>query len=534
MDNSLLQPTTEARDPDDLVKEASERESQAADAVPKATLDKSPDDAESDVLADGQDPDGWPDVDLGLLEPTDAPAPIFPIETLPLQLRGLVMGFAGQRRLPLDYVAGSVIGACAIAIGNRARLVGFDGRREPLPVFIALIGAPASGKSQALDIASEPLNRIEEALIAADEAARSPDRKGHSLSSLASVLRDGVARRLRLEGRSGSSEVQGDDGVAPPGLLLTETTVAGLLDELAGGIEGRGILNHELTSLLSSGNGQAALKTRGILLQGFDGGVYRKRTATSGLVTIPALHLSIVGATQPDRVKTLIGNARDGLVPRFLWIAPDANPTAEMAVGSGQTMLFEQLLTRLIQIEPARDEGGYSQRIVLLEDTRQILEAASRRWIDAQIKADGLMKDVYARGRQQALRLATVLAQAEHTLAGAEGVIPSLGQAAVERGILLVDQYFIGMAERVIGMVGAPAASDAARLALFLRRIGKTVVSVRDDIYRGAGSPVRRTAAVAVALEELRQRGFIRDVERGGSVGRPALMIEVHPNLIDG
>ena len=144
------------------------------------------------------------------------------------------------------------------------------------------------------------------------------------------------------------------------------------------------------------------------------------------------------------------------------------------------------------------------------------------------------MEDVFGRARQQALRLSTVLALAEHALAGNDGALPSIGADDVRRGIELMDRYFISMAERAIGYAGAPLASDALRLALYLRRLGKTTISVRDDIYRGPGSPVRKADAVAVALEELRQRGFIRDVARSSSIGRPGLLIDVHPDLING
>lgn len=475
---------------------------------------------------------GWKPIDGDFIQPNTAPAPPFPFGALPARVGQLILNLAEQRDLQIDFVAGAILGSFAIGIGNRARLLGYDGEAEPPALFICLVGPPSTGKSKALAIANKQLSRIETAMIEAYDAAKEPEE--HSLSALASVLRETVAKRLKIEGRVHAAGEPEPDIGPPPGLLLSEVTVAGLLAELEGSEDGRGILQHELTSALSLSGSRDANKSRALLLQGFDGEPYRKRTATGGRVIIPALHLNILGATQPDRVKLLVGTARDGLVPRFLWFVPDTIPRATMAIGAGDMQAFEDAALRLIKIEPAQDQEGYAHRIALLEEARPVIEAASARWVGEMQKVEGLMQDVYGRARQQALRLATVLALAEHALSGGEGAIATLDADDVRRGIELVDSYFLCMAERAVGHAGAPAASDAARLALHLRRLGKPVVSVRDDIERGAGSPVRIPAAVARALEELRQRGFVRDVQRSGSVGRPKLLIEVHPDLIAG
>lgn len=503
------------------------------DVAPALAADTGAARAEANIRAKGHNVIGWKPVDLDFVAPSTVPAPSFPLEVLPQRAGGLIADFSDQRRLQLDFVAGAVIGGFSAAIGNRARLKGFDGEAEPLALFVALAAPPGTGKSKALNIAGKPLNRIDEAMIAAYDAATASEG-GYSLSALASALKETVARSLLLEGRSGAGDEEDDEIGPPPGLVLTETTAAGLLDELEEGCDGRVVVNHELTSVLALGSGAGALKTRAILLQAFDGEPYTKRTKANGRTVVPALHIAIIGATQPDRIMLLAGKARDGLVPRFLWYVPDVTPHAEMAVGPGDIQAFEDALVRLIRIEPAQDAGGYSRRIILLDEARSPLEAASERWIEAQRKADGVMQDVLGRARQQALRLATVLALAEHALAGNDGAIASVGADDVQRGIELMDRYFIGMAERAIGYAGAPLASDALRLARYLRRLGKATVSVRDDIYRGPGSPVRKADAVAVAFEELRQRGFIRDVARSGSIGRPGLLIEVHPDLING
>jgi hypothetical protein len=82
--------------------------------------------------------DGWAAFDPLFLSPSTSPAPRFPIEALPENLRSLVIKFAEARLLCVDYVAASVLAACSGAIGNRVRLLTFEGDAEPLAMFTTL------------------------------------------------------------------------------------------------------------------------------------------------------------------------------------------------------------------------------------------------------------------------------------------------------------------------------------------------------------------------------------------------------------
>lgn len=101
--------------------------------------------------------------DLSFLLPSTSPAPRFPIEALPEQARALVLDFANSRLLSVDYCAASILTACSGAIGNRARLLTFEGDHEPLAVFCALVGPPSTGKSLAINIVEKPLISLDQA-----------------------------------------------------------------------------------------------------------------------------------------------------------------------------------------------------------------------------------------------------------------------------------------------------------------------------------------------------------------------------------
>lgn len=277
----------------------------------------------------------------------------------------------------------------------------------------------------------------------------------------------------------------------------------------------------------------ARFKARALLLEGFDGQPYRKRLATQGLIEVPALQVGILGSTQPDRVSQLVGRARDGLVPRFLWCMPDVRLSPELADGAGPIDELEAALARLVRIEPSDDERGFARPISLAPQTRGPLEAAGAAWIKGQLQAEPMVRDVLARARQQAIRLSAVLGLLEYALSGQEGVPESIEAADLARGVGLMDGYFVPMAVRTFAVAAAPRESDAVRLARYLHRLGRSRISLRDDIYRAAGSPIRTSQAVAEAIAELKGRGLVREAARDPQArGRPGLIIEVHPGLI--
>jgi hypothetical protein len=129
---------------------------------PIVDQDNSPTTANSNTIAAASVPEassgatnitsGWAPFDPMFLSPPTSSAPRFPIESLPKSLASLVAQFAEARRLSVDYVAGAILTACSGAIGNRARLLTFEGGAEPLAVFTGLIGPPSVGKSLAISI----------------------------------------------------------------------------------------------------------------------------------------------------------------------------------------------------------------------------------------------------------------------------------------------------------------------------------------------------------------------------------------------
>lgn len=477
--------------------------------------------------------DEWTNFDPSFLLPTTSPAPRFPIEAVPANLRSLVVDFAEARLLCPDYVAGAILTACSGAIGNRARLLTFEGDAEPLAVFAGLIGPPSVGKSLAVSVVEKPLLAIDQVMQKAHGLMmRGADQK--FLEKFDRKLRETVARRLLLEDVPLENETSdGNEVIAAPGIVLSEFSGAGLLDELRTGIDGRLMITHELSGALAFGASNQGLRSRGLILEGYDGKPRVVRTKGEGKVLIPALLISILGATQPTRLPSLLGDAHDGLAARMWWIYPDVSPRVHLPRAPGPVERLSALLTRLVAIVPACTPECYSALVPLAAEAREPLEAAAQRWAQLQPLTDGLYRDLVGRALQHTLRLAALLSIAEHMAAGSEGLPRSVGAVSVEGAIDIVGNYLLPMGERVLCEAAGPTGSDAARLARFLARGGKSLINVRADILRAAGSPVRDAQAVVEVLEELRRRNVIRAVKRGPEqLGRPSQVFEVHPGLL--
>jgi Protein of unknown function (DUF3987) len=472
---------------------------------------------------------GWSTFDSSFLLPPTSPAPRLPIEALPENLRSLVVKFAEARLLSIDYVAAAILTAFSGAIGNRVRLLTFDGDADPLAMFTTLVGPPSVGKSLAISLVEKPLIAIDQALQKTHRLMlRGADQK--FLEKFDQKLRETVARRLLLEDLPLEDEsADGGGVVAAPGIVLSEFTGAGLLDELRTGIDGRTMIAHELSGALAFG----ATRSRGLILEGYDGKPKIVRTKTEGKVLIPALLISILGATQPTRLPKLLGDADDGLAARTWWIYPDVEPRIHLPRSPGPVDQLSAILTRIIAIAPANAPDGYSALIPLAADTREPLEAAAARWARLRSLTDGLYRELVGRAVQHTQRLSAVLSIAEHLAADRKGLPLSVGAASVEAAVTLVDDYLLRMGERVLCIAKGPAESDAARLARFLARGGKSVINVRADVLRAAGSPVREKQPAAEALEELRRRNLIRPAARDPEqLGRPSTTFEVHPALL--
>lgn len=468
-----------------------------------------------------------PGMDWGFLDPSrSAPAPAFPIEELPPDLAQLIGQFAVARRLPVDYVAFAVLAALSGAIGNRVRVLLFDGTLEVLSIFVALVGAPATGKSLAIGIA-EPLLRKLESQLSASVSSVAMAVGQAALDRLNIKMRAKVAERLAVEFESPNDVIDQPTGR----LLLSEATGPGLIEELGADQMGRMFVTHELPATIGYLVSSQSASSRGRFLQTYDGGPLTVASKSEGRKVVPAMVLTVLGAVQPRRLPYLMHGPDDGFASRFFWIYPDVEPIASLSEDPGPIDVLTALLSALQAIKPARDEQGYSARVPLAAEARAPLEVASEKWATHQQFSDERSASALGRGRQYAIRVAAILEIAAHVLAGSPGLPEAVRIDSVERAINIVDGYLLPMSERAF-TVGHASQSNAAALARYLVRLGKPVVNARADVMRGRGSPVTKPLLVREAIEELEQRGVLKPVPPRPGRGRPSSDWIVHPDLL--
>lgn len=137
----------------------------------------------------------WPTIDGDLLDERRAAVPAFPLELLPQPWPGWVRAAARSADAPADYVAQAVLATAAGVSGTRVWVCISEGWVEPLQLWLAVVGAPSTGKSPALALVGR--------LVSALERERVESREPWSRRiALADPTADGVLEALH-QGRHG-------------------------------------------------------------------------------------------------------------------------------------------------------------------------------------------------------------------------------------------------------------------------------------------------------------------------------------------
>jgi hypothetical protein len=470
----------------------------------------------------------WPDADLAFMENNVAAAPLFPVSTLPPAIEPIVSGLATAKHITPTYLAPAVLGVLSGAIGNRWRVAVTPDEAQPLALFILQVGEPGSHRSAAIRVATTALREAETAIIA--DLAKTTGRPSVEVSKARSQRTAKAIQQIVRE--QGMPFGVDDEEPAPPPLIVSEASGAGFIDEMQHDARGRVLVTGEFGGLLSgllAGQGE---RGRSILLQAFDGDRFDQRLKSTGHVSVPALLLTIVAATHPDRFHQIVGRTRDGLCARFLCTFPAFELTHELPEASGPVDVLGKLAVDLTRSGGSNVSGNFFDTIVLSGEARANLAAASKIFTAGLNDLSGPLRDIHVRARQHALRLAGLFAVVEATM---RGELPTLVTGEhVERAAGLMADFFLPMAARAVSMSGYRKPDSAAlQLARHLRRLGKTTANVRDDIQRGTGSPLRDLAMIGDALRELQLRGLVKPVERlRVGAGRPTQDWMVHPALL--
>ncbi len=227
--------------------------------------------------------EGWPGIDVSLLDNGRGAVPPFPIDLVPQPWRDWMADKARAAGAPVDYVAQAVLAAVAGVCGAGAEVRITPDWSEPLVLWLTLLGPSSSGKSPSLARVRGLLATIE-----AEQRASGGGGDGEAARILAADPAAGALARAV--------------SANPRGVLLWRDRPSPWFADLGG--------------------------------RGQDDRAHWLEAWSAGAVTVeegrgPPLHLdrfpvSVLGTLQPERLAEAMEAADDGLAARFLYVWPDA------------------------------------------------------------------------------------------------------------------------------------------------------------------------------------------------------------------
>lgn len=269
----------------------------------------------------------------------------FPIDLLPLSLKGFIKDAAHRMQCPIDYMGVSMLSFCGAIIGTRCGLQpkAKDSSWKVISnLWGGVVGAPSSLKSPAISEGMKPLGRLEfnaKEIFEKEMAEYNADLIEYEAE------KETLSKKIKkLAGQSGKSKAMSEAKQAlidlekplKPSMRRYKTNDA--THEKLGILENSnptGILlfKDELVGLLSSWEKPGREDARAFFLEGWNGtDSYLVDRVGREDLHIPFHCLTVFGGIQPSKLmayllKAMHGLDNDGLLQRFqLLVYPDELP----------------------------------------------------------------------------------------------------------------------------------------------------------------------------------------------------------------
>lgn len=482
-------------------------------------------------------PQLWPEIDS-----IESPAvPPFPVNVLPADLRDWTAAESHATQTPVDLPAMVALSICAAALAKRVSIEAWDGWREPVNTFAAVVLPPGNRKSAVFRDGTSPLRELEQELIEQnrDEISRAKSlrrQKENRLKRLESQAASGD-REAEHEACQLAAELAAETPPARPQLIVSDATSEALARELM-------LQGGRLASMSAEGDvfGLMAGRYRSGGATDFD--VYLKGHAGDDMddlrigrekVSVRAPALTCCYTVQPSILDDLQGEKAfrgRGLMARFAWAMPDSpvgsREIRPPAVHPDVWLRYRGLVRRLHSFDL---EAGHVLR--LSPEAVQEFESWSAQ-IEAALGPTGRLHPIVDWAGKlpgHVLRLAGILHCCEQL--PEVPVQPETIAAAVAIG-----EYLIPHAERVL--VGASQTTDrtypdAVWILQWIRR-HRHQRFTRRDVWQAGKHRFERSADIAPALALLCERGYLREntPERAGPGRKPSETFDVNPLLAGG
>lgn len=256
---------------------------------------------------------------------------VFPFDVLPLPLKIFCLTVAESMNCNPEFVAGAVLCAMSLAVGNKAKIQIKKGWREGAVLFVVIIGEPGSRKSPAISKAMEPHMGLQK-IYGTEELDENSIRK--TLITTDATM-ESLAEKLSEN---------------PHGIIL-------LMDEAAGLWKGFGQYKkggNDMEKFLS-------LWSQAMII------VTRKKAPT---IQVDSPFLPFLGGTQVDLLDTLAAMKGNGFVDRLLFIFPIPIPSKHSDTEISDEIM-EGYVRLILNIYETKIDG--EQLILSFSEDAQIL-----------------------------------------------------------------------------------------------------------------------------------------------------------------
>jgi uncharacterized protein DUF3987 len=488
------------------------------------------------------DDSSWQKPDLRVVEDGRAPSPTLDHDAEPAGWGEWIAKEAAARGCPPDYLLAALIGAASAWIGNARHVAANETWSETPHLWLALIGAPSTGKTP-------PLRLIIEACRVIEREAE-PDWQGamaeHArLAEAALAIEEQWRTDVRVATKGGQPAAKRPVGAdAPPEpsmprLVAMDATTEELQHLLASQPRGLLYIRDELTGWFGNhdrygGNGG----DRAFFLEAWNGGTYVvDRVKHRGHpVRISRTALGILGGMQPDRLREALTGADDGLAARFAYIWPDPPPISKLTSEPDETMRDRRnrlvdAARRIHGLQMFVDATGEAAPILLRLDRSALalFDELRQESMHRARSSRGLAGGWHGKTPGRALRLALVYELLAWSAQG--GPEPrAINADAMARAAGYLD-YLAAMFDRTTaGLAISREEADAAAIARHILSARPTLINERELYQLPGWSWLRDSARRFNALRVLADAGWMRHATRTGN-RRPRGDWQISPRL---
>lgn len=409
----------------------------------------------------------------------------------------------------------SLLVSAATALGSQVQ-VRIGGVWQEPPILWGMIVAPPGSRKTAMVALPKSL------LGAVAEAEQEEWRLRHDIAArerrqleLEWAVHDAECRKAIRDHLADPAPpaLRPDAVVVPirPGIVVEDSSIEEMTERAAGSPRGILALSDEASAMLARGR-----STRALMLQATSAGSLRVGRISRESRELGMFAISVLSATQPDRVGAFLGGEDDGLAGRFLWVWVGEALLPRIAMSQFSLDGLLEMMARL------REMGRVNTMtaIPVSADGIQLLQQAMQRWHGEANRYGGLVRSWFEKAPGHAARLALVL-EAMLAARSSGGVPDSISASRIGVAIGLIDRIFAPAMMKVADHVGQ-GRRDRMSQELVRHLVSNQIDNFRErDLRREHAGRFGDSRLLQEAIRELEADGTLMRADRQpGARGR--------------